>query len=93
MKEIALEYEDFIKRLDRTKPIHYSFMERPNDKFASSWSVILNIDGIEKDQGWMFSFSISKEVEEQIETTKALEELIIKYVKPLNATLGKYEVG
>lgn len=97
MIETTLVYEDFKKRIDRDKPIHYYTQSEPLNKYQMEWNVSLVLSGIERENGWVMRFIATEEVEmkdrskkEEIENT-LFQELILRYAKPLNATLGYYE--
>ena len=96
MIEIALEYDDFRKRVDMTKPIHYNFNISPIDKFGSGYQVEFNLVGLEKNSMWIIKHQQTKEIEleenEQIgdKAGRIIDGLVFLLAKPLGATLGDY---
>jgi len=98
MKEIVWDWEEFKKRVDKDKPIHYYTTYKPLDKWQEEWQAEIRVIGIAKDFSWLLEFQKIALVEtpEMDQTKKekmirtVLEKLKEQYADEVKATEGTY---
>jgi chromosome segregation ATPase len=92
-KEIFLNYEDFLKVVDKEKPIHHIMRISPLDQYGAFKRVEFRVYGISK--GGHIVIFYAEKVVDTIELEKKskqiYEEFYEKYAKPLNSTEGWWE--
>jgi len=94
MKERVFAYEEFMEKVDRSKPIHYAVFQKCMDpEHGIIYRVWFTITGVSKD-GHVVEFYKGKTTtttEHALDETKMwLKELEAKYAKPLGATPGEW---
>jgi len=97
MKEIVWNWEEFKRRVDREKPIHYYTTYRPLDKWQEEWQAEIRVIGIAKDYPWLLEFQkielvevTREQAEKQIRVV--LEKMKKQFADEVEATEGTYIV-
>ena len=94
MKERVFDYEEFVEKVDRSKPIHYAVFQKCVDpEHGVLYRVWFTVSGVAK-SGHVVEFYIEKTTTvtepDLAKTEEWLRDLEAKYAKPLGATPGEW---
>jgi hypothetical protein len=93
MKERVFSFEEFQRRVDKGKPVHWTVYEKCVDpKHGVFYRFWLSVTGLDPEDGHIIEFyqETTTVVGQKEEQEKVVKEWREKYVKPLNATPGEW---
>jgi hypothetical protein len=93
MKERVFSFEEFQRRVDRGKPVHWVVYEKCVDpKYGVFYRLWLSVTGLDSEDGHVIEFyqEATVTVGEKEEREKIVGGWREKYVEPLNATPGEW---
>jgi len=93
MYETLKDYDEFSRKVDHKRPIHFQVDRKYTDKFRSAERISIVLTGMCKENGWILRWVASAEVDEPTDSKAAgcVEKLLDDYALPLKATEGYYE--
>jgi hypothetical protein len=91
MREIVLDYQEFVSKLDRAKPVHHTAFLRQVDKYGVYFEVTFNVYGVAK-EGHVIIFEQRVRFEgTPAKANSIFTQLTADYAKPLGSTEGRLE--